>query len=180
MASYHPHPAPALDALTQYGAVAILLLIGLLLASQVGLALGGAPPFLLLITSLTLALLTLPTLMQVTAAPAVIVDDEGLTLVPRLLRPRPVAWHAITAIKPNPLLPSPDTEGLRQALIGRSQYRAAEGILLIVPSLPWMYRCTGFFAGEGFTGVIALTNRTHRDYAALAAAVRAHVMEQAA
>ena len=33
-----------------------------------------------------------------------------------------------------------------------------------IPSLPLPYRFTGLFAGEGFRGVIGLTNRTHTDY----------------
>ena len=68
------------------------------------------------------------------------------------------------AIKDYPLLPPKDVEAARRALVGRQRYRAAEGKMLIIPSLPLPYRFTGLFAGEGFIGVIALTNRTHTDY----------------
>ena len=50
--------------------------------------------------------------------------------------------------------------------------------MLIIPSLPLQYRFTGLFAGEGFTGVIALTNRSHTDYDALIKQVEKHVAPQ--
>ena len=49
-------------------------------------------------------------------------------------------------------------------MVGKRKYRAAEGKMLIIPSLPLYYRFTGLFAGEGFVGVIGLTNRSHTDY----------------
>ena len=79
------------------------------------------------------------------------------------------------AIKDYPLLPPKDAEVTRRAMVGKKRYRAAEGKMLIIPSLPLQYRFTGLFAGEGFTGVIALTNRSHTNYDALIKQVEKHV-----
>lgn len=174
MPSHHTHPSPVLDMLTQYGAIAFLLATMLILISQVVLAFSGAPAFLLVLTSVTLILLVAPALMLTTATPAVSVDEADFTLHPRVWPRRAVLWSDVLAVKPYPLLPPADTERARKALVGRRKYRAAQGIMLIVPSLPWMYRLTGFFAGEGFRPVIAFTNRTHEDYSTLVERVRAH------
>ena len=47
--------------------------------------------------------------------------------------------------------------------------------IVIIPSLPLPYRFTGLFAGEGFVGVIGLTNRTHSDYERLIEQVEKNV-----
>jgi hypothetical protein len=46
--------------------------------------------------------------------------------------------------------------------------------MLVIPSLPFQYRFTGVFTGEGFTGIIAFTNRTHTDYSRLVSLVKAY------
>jgi hypothetical protein len=162
MASTHSHPHRLTDGIAQYGGIA---LAGLMVAAGVGqmaLALFGLPLFLL--SGIVTLLLITPVLLLVSATPAVSIAPEGITLLPRVWRERFVPWADVREIKDYPLLPPKDAEVGRRALTGRQRYRPAEGKMLIIPSLPVQYRFTGLFVGEGFVGVIGLTNRTHTDY----------------
>ena len=162
MASTHIHPHRLTDGIAQYGGIA---LAGVMVAAgigQIGLALTGLP--LLLPSGIITLLLIGPVLLLVSATPAVSIAPEGITLQPRVWRDHFVPWSDVREIKDYPLLPPKDTEVGRRAMVGRQRYRAAEGKMLIIPSLPMQYRFTGLFVGEGFVGVIGLTNRTHTDY----------------
>lgn len=170
MLSTHMHPKPRLDRLTQYGAAALLLLTVVSGPLQFVLALAGAPVFAL--TGLFTLLLAPFVLLLTAATPAVTVAPERITVQPRLWRTHSVPWHQVTAIKPYPLLPPADAEISRRYLAGRSRYRPAEGIMLVIPGLPAQYRIAGFLAGEGFQPVIAITNRTHTRYDILVKKIR--------
>ncbi|MEM9955159.1 MAG: hypothetical protein AAF846_26355 [Chloroflexota bacterium] len=106
-------------------------------------------------------------LMGIVNTPPITLSDEGITLQPFVGGERQIAWHEIETVAPYPLLPQPNQEVLKQAMIGRNNYQAAEGILLVVPSLPFPYRIAGALAGEKGAPIIALTNRTHTDYETL-------------
>ena len=177
MNSTHTHPKPWLDALTQYGAAALLVLILIGVPLQLVLALAGAPVFVL--TALfTLAFV--PFILMLTAAtPSVKIGPEGLSVQPRLWKAHEIPWSAVTAVKPYPLLPVPDAEISRKYLSGRMHYRPAEGIMLVIPDLPLQYRITGVLAGEGFVPVIAVTTRTHTQYDALVKKIRVYSGEAA-
>jgi len=103
-------------------------------------------------------------LLLTTATPRVIISPEGLTIQPLIWQAQFVPWNAVQTIKDYPLLPPSGSEVGRKALAGRQRYHPAQGKMLVIPTLPIQYRVTGYFAGEGFTGVIALTNRTHQEY----------------
>ena len=165
MASSHVHPNPATDRIAQYGGIALAVVMVAAALGQIVLATVGLPLFLL--SGLVTLGLIAPVMMLTSATPAVRVSAEGITIQPRVWRERFVGWEDVRAIKDYPLLPSKDAESGRRAMVGRKRYRPAEGKMLVIPSLPLPYRFTGFFAGEGFTGVIGLTNRTHTDYDAL-------------
>jgi hypothetical protein len=172
METTHTHPNPTLNRLTQYAA---LTLTALLAFGEVGLILlslraGGG----FILMGITLVLFAPFLLMQTVNTPAVTVSGDGITLQPLLWKPIFVAWEAIRKVKPYPLLPPPEAETLRKVMVGRLKYRPAEGVLLVIPSLPLLYRLHGFFCGEGFTGAIALTNRTHTDYTRLVEQVENH------
>lgn len=177
MHTTHEHPRPSQDRLTQYGAAALLALMLLTVPLQAVLALLGAP--LLLFTALITLALTPFVLLLITATPAVTLADDGLTVTPRLWPPVTVPWTAVRAVKRYPLLPQADAEVGRRYAVGRKRYAPAEGVMLVIPALPWPYRFTGLFAGEGFTPVIAVTNRTHTDYDRLVRALRGHVSREA-
>lgn len=132
-----------------------------------GLA-GGTLFFLAIIFSL---LLTLPLLMTTVIAPAIEVDADGFTLKPIFWKKQPVKWSEITAIKPYPLLPPSDAEVTRRIVVGKVKYAPADGIMLTIPKLSWMYRIGGFFAGEKSQPIIAITNRAHSRYDELVYAV---------
>lgn len=177
MTTIHTHPRPTIDRLVQYGALAFFALTAALFVWQIVLALNGLPAALLLLTILTMVLLLAPALWLTTATPAVELTGDGLTTHPRIWRAHSIDWDEIRAVKPYPLLPEAQGERMRKAFVGRRKYVPAKGVMLVVPSLPWIYRFTGFFAGEGLTPVIALTNRTHTDYDRLIKSVRARTAE---
>lgn len=172
MESTHTHPNPTLDKLTQYGALAVLVIIVLAVPLQLVLAVVGAPFFVL--TALFTLLFAPFILLLMTTTPALSLSANGLTLQPRIWKTRFIPWDAVTAVKPYPLLPPADAEVTRKALAGRKKYRPAEGVMLVIPALPLPYRFGGFFAGEGFTPVIAVTTRTHTDYDDLIRQIRQH------
>ena len=177
MQSRHDHPSPVIDRLTQYGALAFIALALLLLIGQLALAAVGVAPIAIVLTAITLLALLPGALWLTTATPPVEVESDGLIIAPLIWPRRRVAWADVRTVIPYPLLPEPQSERARQAMVGRRKYRPAEGMLLLIPALPWYYRFTGFFSGVGFTPAIALTNRTHRDYETLILEVRAHTIE---
>jgi hypothetical protein len=172
--STHTHPNPRKDRLTQYGAVGLVVLMLLAVPALILLTLLGAPGGLFVLAGLVVLLLALPVLMVTATSPAVTLDDDGVTLHPVVWRERHIPWEAVTAVKDYPLLPTESGEVNRRNFVGRRNYTAAEGIMLIVPSLPPQYHIVGFFAGEPGRGVIALTNRTHTDYTQLKRVVVRH------
>jgi hypothetical protein len=161
----HTHPKPTTDRLTQYGGAALVVVMIAGAVGQFALALVGLP--LLLLGGIVTLVLIAPVMMLTTATPAVSVSADGLTLMPRVWPQRVVAWGEIREVRDYPLLPPENIEPGRKLMVGRRRYRPAEGIMLVIPSLPLYYRFTGLFTGAGFTGVIGLTNRTHTDYDAL-------------
>ncbi len=173
MASQHGHPHPLADSIAQYVGIALAVVMVAAGIGQIGLAAFGLPLFLL--SGVITLLLIAPVLLLTSATPAVSIAADGITIQPRIWRERFVAWADVRAVKDYPLLPPKDAEVTRRAMVGKKRYRAAEGKMLIIPSLPLQYRFTGLFAGEGFTGVIALTNRSHTNYDALIKQVEKHV-----
>ncbi len=165
--STHPHPHPFIARVTQYGALAVFVIMLISVPLQVLLTLLGAPGGLFVITALITLMLSPAVLMLTAVSPPVTLAADGLWLEPVVWRQRFIPWDAIDAVKVYPLLPGEDGEVQRRAFVGRSNYRAAEGIMLVVPGLPPQYRVVGFFAGEGGKPVIALTNRSHTEYARL-------------
>ncbi len=164
MKSTHLHPNPLLDRVTQYGAVALVAVMLVATPLQIALVLLGAPGGLFLFSGFGSLLLVPPVLLLTTASPRVTVSSDGLTIQPLIWREQFIPWSEVQAIKDYPLLPPSDSEIGRKALNGRLRYRPAQGKMLVIPALPVQYRVTGYFAGAGFTGVIALTNRTHTEY----------------
>lgn len=175
MKSSHAHPNPTLDRLTQYGAAALATLMLLAALAQLSLAFSVYPPGIFVLTAVITLLLIPFVLMLTTATPAVSLTHEGLSIEPLIWKKRLVPWDAVKAIKRYPLLPQADAESGRKAALGRKRYRPAEGIMLVIPGLPPQYCIAGWLAGEGWTPIIALTTRTHRDYDQLVGSIRAKV-----
>ena len=158
------HPKPRAQALQERGAAVLAGLMALAGIAAILFGLGDGRLFLMLGVGVALLLLTLPVIMLTAASPAIEITDEVLILLPSVWRRRAVLWADIRAIKDHPLLPVQDGETLRRAMVGRRKYQMARGVLIVIPSLPLQYRVLGLFAGEGFTGAIAVTSRTHVDY----------------
>lgn len=154
-----------MNRLVQSGAAALLALLILAALAQIALGIGRGPGFLVFSGLLTLAFV--PFILLLLATPPVTVSPEGITILHPWKAEQTIPWGVVRAFKDYPLLPTQEMEGGRRALVGRRKYRPAEGKMLVIPALPLPYRFAGLFAGEGFTGVIALTNRTHTDYARL-------------
>lgn len=167
METTHTHPSPLLNRIVHYGAallsVVMLIIAVMMLILAVTLPNGGVS---IIISAITLLLI--PFVVMLTAAtPPVTVTAAGLQITPLIWKGHFIPWDAVQAMKPYPLLPQPGAETERRALVGRKRYRPAEGVMLLIPSLPPQYRITGFLAGEGLTPVIALTSRSHSDYPTL-------------
>ena len=177
MQSNHVHPKPLLDRITQYGAAVVIIIMALAAVLQVLLAVFVVPSLIFLLTALFTALLIPFMLVLTTATPAVTVTPEGITVHPVIWKARSFGWDAVQAVKTYPLLPPPDGETSRKMLTGRSNYRPAEGLMLVIPALPVQYRITGLLAGEGFTPVIAVTTRTHDRYDVLAKKINIYFSE---
>jgi hypothetical protein len=170
--STHSHPNPTLDRITQVGGLVLAVVMIVAALGQFVLAFAGLPLF--LFSGIVTLLLIAPVMLLISATPAVTVSNEGITIQPRVWRDCFFRWDQVRAVKPYPLLPPKDAEVNRRTLEGKRRYRAAEGVMLIIPALPLQYRFTGLFAGEGFTGVVAVTNRTHTDYDSLLRQITTH------
>ncbi|MFZ4827651.1 MAG: hypothetical protein ACOYLB_09850 [Phototrophicaceae bacterium] len=171
------HPQPRLNQFIQWGAMLLWWVMVLSVPLQVMLGLLIAYGGLLFITALTTLLLAPTVLLLTLATPPVQITPEGITLLPRVWQPQTIAWEQVSAFQVYPLLPQADQEVNRRHLVGRKNYRPAEGVMLIVPSLPLPYRILGFFVGSGDKGAVAFTNRTHTDYDGLHQLLVAHLGE---
>lgn len=170
--SVHLHPKPLVNRLSQ--SIALLGVALLVISAPLQIVLGFAGGGLFILSAFFSLLLTIPLLMATVIAPAVRVDESGITLMPLFWKNQPVAWDAIAAVKPYPLLPPSDAEVTRKLAIGKVKYQPADGIMLVIPKLPMLYRIGGFFAGERSQPIIAITNRAHSDYVGLVYAILHH------
>lgn len=168
MESVHDAKNPRVARISAWTAAAFVVLLALSLPMWVLMGF-TSPRALLLVFMIIPTVLFLPAVVYLSAAtPPVTLTDEGVRLRPMVLwREKFIAWGDIEAAKPYPLIPSPETEIVRKALVGRRKYAAADGIMLVSSALPLPYRIVGFFAGQGTKGVVAFTNRTHANYETL-------------
>jgi hypothetical protein len=166
--SDHPALSPRAYATSQRIAVIAAALLILSAPLQVILAFAIPNAILFVITALLSLMLVLPLILTLSATPPITLTDEGFTVHPAIGRASTVRWEDVTSLKPYPLLPGPDSEVLRRSTVGRKNYKAAEGLMLTCPTLPWRYRVVGFFTGEGLTPTVAVTNRSHANYAHIA------------
>jgi hypothetical protein len=171
--SVHDNTNPQITRLTHY-ALAVMI-VALILAVPAWLIIGLTNErAVLFIVMVIPTILFLPALVFLSVTtPPVTVSAEGLLLRPYVWRQRLIDWQDVTLAKPYPLLPASESEVMRRALVGRKKYAPAEGLMVLVPGLPWPYRIAGYFAGERGTPIVAFTNRAHQDYATLAQAIRA-------
>ncbi len=160
------HPQPALYGMRQ---IALLLLAALMPLAAVGLLIIAVilPAPLFGLMALLLLLLMTPLVMQLHVTPTVTLDANGLTVQPFIGADKRIQWDDVILLKPYPLLPSQHHEVIRRVLVGRKNYKEAEGLMLVVPGLDWRYRLAGWFTGVQARPVVAVTNRTHADYGAL-------------
>ncbi|MEM6529577.1 MAG: hypothetical protein AAF653_14865, partial [Chloroflexota bacterium] len=162
--STHTHPNPSLNRIIQYGAAFICAIMVLSVPLQIALTLAGAPGGLFVLSALVTTALMPPVLMLTASSPAITIEKDGVWIEPVIWKRRFVPWDDVNAVKEYPLLPGADGETQRRAFVGRQNYTAPEGIMLVIPGLPLQYRIAAFFAGEPGRGIVALTNRTHTEY----------------
>ncbi|MDZ4671022.1 MAG: hypothetical protein SH821_09145 [Phototrophicales bacterium] len=158
----YAHPKPLTNHISQ-----LVVMVGvafLVISTPFQILLGFSGGTLFFLAAFFSLLLTLPLLMSTVIAPAIKVDDDGLTVMPVIWKSHTVTWVEISAVKPYPLLPPADAEVTRKIAVGRVKYAPANGIMLVIPKLSWMYRIGGFFAGEHRQPIIAITNRAHSHY----------------
>jgi hypothetical protein len=161
--SFYAHPQAWQYQVEQWGALLLLVLI--IFASLALLILAFLIPAPLFVPmSFIMLFLAAPVLNLLLTSPPVQIEESGLRLKPLFGGERFIAWEDIQDLRAYPLLPNANQEVLRQWMVGRKQYRAAEGIMLLVPSLPAPYRIAGFLAGSKGLPIIAFSNRSHVDY----------------
>ena len=165
--STHKHPQFQLNRLIQYGALVTVVVLVVVAPLQILLTIAGAPGGLFICSAFISLFLALPLLMLTTVTPTVTVTTDHLTIEPIIWKSRQIDWQDIQAVMIYPLLPSVDGEITRKYFVGREKYKSAQGIMLVIPSLPMQYRIAGFFAGVRGQPVIALTNRAHSNYETL-------------
>lgn len=142
--------------------MALFVMMLFAIVGEIVLSITSIPLF--AITAVFTLSLTGPVFMLTASKPGVTVSPEGLLVQPLFWGETFVEWGDIREVKPYTLLPPEDGEVFRKLMVGRLKYAPATGIMLVIPSLPFMYRVHGFFSGEGFTPTIALTNRSHAEY----------------
>jgi len=161
----YTHPHRNVDRVSQIFALVGVMFI--VIAAPFQILFGLSDGILFFLSAFFSLALTMPLLMSTVIAPAIKVSDEGLTIMPVVWKEHQVKWADIKAIKPYPLLPPADAEVTRKIAVGRVKYAPANGIMLVIPQLPWMYRIGGFFVGERLQPIIAITNRAHSQYGEL-------------
>jgi hypothetical protein len=165
------HPNPRFERIVQTILLLVTLALVLAVLAQIVLVIAGLPLLLALLIAITTISLIPFTLLPTIAAPTVTLSAERITLQPHFLPAHAVRWADVAAVKPYPLTPSPGSENTRRLMVGRLKYTPMQGIMLLIPSLPWLYRVHGLLTHEGWVGVVALTNRSHADYDRLVALV---------
>lgn len=162
---FFDHPSPRFDFFVQIICALMVAAMVVLIIAQIPLVLIAGFPLLLSLLVVITCLGLIPFMLLPTiSSPAVTVSREGIELHPRLWRGRFVPWSEISAVKRYPLMPSKGSERTRELLVGRRKYTVMDGVMLLIPTLPFVFRFHGLLVSEGFTGVIALTNRTHANY----------------
>ena len=159
----HTHPNSTLYKLQQ-GILSTLIVLAAFGAVMFVIIAFILPAPLFVVMAILILLLSVPLFMGLLNTPPIVISDEGVTIQGFMGRETQIEWHEIQGVNDYPLLPQANQEIIKQYLVGRKKYRAAEGIMLIIPSLPVLYRFAGFLAGEGGQPIIALTNRQHTDY----------------
>lgn len=168
----NPRTYAAGQLVTAFAAAALLISAPVQIVAA--LSLRGAGLF--LVTALLSVILVWPLLLYLRATPPLTIDTGGLTLTPRVGKAVTIQWGDVREVKPYPLRPSGDSESMRRAAVGRKKYSEAEGLMLTSDALPWTYKAVGWFAGEGFRGAFAVTNRSHAEYAKLKREIEKRVM----
>ncbi|PJF33824.1 MAG: hypothetical protein CUN57_01140, partial [Phototrophicales bacterium] len=158
------HPNPRLYRLTQWLMFVVLCVVIVTVPLQLLIAVMYPKAVLFYLLALITLGLSAPLILYLTVTPTVSIHETGLTVHPFIGKSHLIDWEDVQAVKDYPLLPRQNHEVNKRLVVGRKRYKQAEGIMLIVPCLPMVYRVGGFFAGERGRKIIALTNRTHTDY----------------
>lgn len=150
----------------QIGSIVLMVAVSIVLWLSTTIAM-DVQMFFFYLLPIPVAALFIPCLMLLTTTPPLTIDEEGLILRPFLGRQRRVYWHEIEELQTYTMLPMATHETARRALAGEP-YTVEQGLLLIIPKLPYVNRLMGWYAGAGWRPGIIVTNRTHNNYIALA------------
>lgn len=172
--AYYTHPNSNLFRLTQWIVFITLCIVILTVPLQLLIAVTYPQAVLFYLSALITVALAAPLILHLTVTPTVSLHEGGMTVHPFIGKAQHIDWEDIHAVKEYPLLPRQSHEVNKRLVVGRKRYKQAEGIMLIVPRLPMVYRVGGLFVGERGRKIIALTNRTHTDYDHLVKQVMKH------
>lgn len=164
--THYPHPNPPVYKIEQY----ILMALGIIMLIAAGLLVIVAfliPAPLFVIMAGLIVVLSAFVWMRLVITSPVSISREGISVHPAFGKERFIAWSEVQEVKHYPLLPQENHEVVRRMMVGKRKYHSAAGVMLIVDNLPALYRIAGWLVGEHGKSIIALTNRTHEDYAEL-------------
>jgi len=102
--------------------------------------------------------------------PEITVREEGLRLKPLIWKASEVQWENLVTLTDHSLLPAPPPE--RQLRLRKKQPSVGAMIIAKQGALAWPYCLVGFAAGHGLTPIFAISNKTHKNYEALAEALQ--------
>lgn len=164
MTKTYAHPNPTTFRLTQILVLIGLIILLLTMPLQLLIAMMYPQAILFYVSAVITLFFVAPLLMHLITTPTVSIAQDGITVHPFIGKAHFLAWDDIDRVEYYPLLPRQNHEVNKRLMVGRKNYKPAEGIMLISSQLPQMYRVGGIFAGERGRKIIALTNRTHTDY----------------
>lgn len=163
------HPTPRLRQIV--GGLALLGMVGIIFGAGGLLIIGlfyGLPCLILMIPFLLGMIF--PLVVLTALHPEITVREEGLQLKPLIWKASEVGWENLVALTDHSLLPAPPPD--RQFRLIKKRPAVGSMIIAKQGTLAWPYRLVGCAAGHGLNPIFAISNKTHTNYEALAAALQ--------
>jgi hypothetical protein len=153
------------------GGLALLGMIGIIFGAGGLLIIGlfyGLPCLILMIPFLLGMIF--PLVVLTALHPGITANEEGLRLKPLIWKASELRWENLVALTDHSLIPAPPPD--RQLRLRKKPAQVGYMIIVQRGALGWPYRLVGVAAGHGLNPIFAISNKTHTNYEALAAALQ--------